>query len=132
LYCDYTKCMQIISANEADRHLDDLVEILSRGKFLQLSDHPLYDSFKQETEAKLEPVLLVEMEKSFASELYPTTIALSEAVINIDPLNDVALTFQIKAMQRLKMNDEARVRYQAFVTEYRKAMGNDYPHPYNA
>ncbi len=132
LYCDYTKCMQIISANEADQHLDDLVEILSRGKFLQLSDHPLYDSFKQETEAKLEPVLLVEMEKSFAAELYATTIALSEAVINIDPLNDVALTFQIKAMQRLKMNDEARVRYQAFVTEYRKAMGNDYPHPYNA
>jgi hypothetical protein len=42
----------------------------------------------------------------------------------------VALTFQIKAMQRLKLNDEARIRYQAFVIEYKKVMGTDYPHPY--
>jgi len=92
--------------------------------------YPAYDSFKEEIEKKLEPVLLVEMEKSFTAELYQTTIALAEAIANIDPLNDAALTFQIKAMQRLKMNDEARIRYQAFVIEYKKVMGNDYPHPY--
>jgi two-component SAPR family response regulator len=129
-YCDYTRCMQIISTNEVESQRDELIEILSRGKFLQLSDHALYDSFKEELEKKLEPVLLLEMEKTFASELYPTTISLAEAVHNIDPLNDAALTFQIKAMQRLKMTDEARIRYQAFVIEYKKVMGTDYPHPY--
>jgi two-component SAPR family response regulator len=131
-YCDCTRCIQIISTNEVDKYRDELIEILSRGKFLQLSDHPSYDSFKEEMEKKLEPVLLLEMEKSFASEFYKTTIALAEAIINVDPLNDVALTFQIKAMQRLKMNDEARIRYQAFVIEYKKAMGNDYPHSYKS
>lgn len=129
-YCDYTRCIQIISTNEVEKYRDELVEILSRGKFLHISDHPSYDSFKEEMEKKLEPVLLLEMEKSFAAELYPTTIAFAEAIANIDPLNDAALTFQIKAMQRLKMNDEARIRYQAFVIEYKKAMGSDYPHPY--
>jgi two-component SAPR family response regulator len=129
-YCDYTRCIQIISTSEVETHRDELVEILSRGKFLQLSDHELYDSFKEEVEKKLEPVLLLEMEKSFEAELYQITIALAEAIANIDPLNDAAMTFQIKAMQRLKMNDEARLRYQTFVIEYKKVMGTDYPHPY--
>jgi two-component SAPR family response regulator len=129
-YCDYTQCMQIISTSEVETYRDELVGILSRGKFLQLSDHPLYDSFKEQMEKKLEPVLLLEMEKSFSAELYQTTIELAEAILNIDPLHDAAVTFQIKAMQRLKMNDEARLRYQAFVIEYKKVMGTDYPHPY--
>ncbi len=129
-YCDYARCLQLISANEIEGHRDELIEILSRGKFLYLSDHPSFDAFKEEMEKKLEPVLLLEMEKSFAADIYQTTIALAEAIFNIDPLNDAALTFQIKAMQKLKMNDEARIRYQAFVIEYRKAMGKDYPHPY--
>jgi hypothetical protein len=131
-YCDYTRCIEIISANEVDTRRDELIEIVSRGKFLQLSDHALYDSFKEEVEKKLEPVLSLEMEKSFDAELYLTTIAFAEAISNIDPLHDAALTFQIKAMQRLKMNDEARIRYQAFVTDYKKAMGNDYPHPFKS
>jgi two-component SAPR family response regulator len=129
-YCDYSRCMHIIATSDVEKHRDELIEILSRGKFLQLSDHPLYDSFKEEMEKKLEPVLLLEMEKSFAAELYQETIAFAEAIVNIDPLNDAALTFQVKALQRLKMNDEARIRYQAFVIEYKKAMGNDYHHPY--
>jgi two-component SAPR family response regulator len=131
-YCDYTRCIQIIAENEVEKYRDELVEIVSRGKFLQLSDHPLYDSFKEEMEKKLEPALLLELEKSYVAELFLTTIALAEALVNIDPLNDTALTFQIKAMQRLKMNDEARIRYQAFIIDYKKAMGNDYPHPYKS
>jgi hypothetical protein len=129
-YCDYTRCLQIISTGKVEEHRDELVEILSRGKFLQLSDHPVFDLFKEEMEKKLEPVLLLEMEKSFESELYQTTIVFAQAVSNIDPLNDAALTFQVKAMQRLRLNDEARIRYQAFAIEYKKIMGTDYPHPY--
>jgi hypothetical protein len=131
-YCDYSRCIEIVSANEAETRRDELIEIISRGKFLQLSDHPLYDSFKEEVEKKLEPILLVEMEKSFEAELYLTAIAFAEAITNIDPLNDVALAFQIRSMQRLKMNDEARIRYQEFVIDYKKAMGNDYPHPFKS
>jgi hypothetical protein len=94
-YCDYVRCLQIISSNEHEKHRDELIGIISRGKFLQLSDHELYDSFKEEVEKKLEPVLLIEMEKSFEAEQYQTTIAFAEAIANIDPLNDVALTFVI-------------------------------------
>lgn len=129
-YCDYIRCMEIVSSPDIADHRTELVEILARGRFLQLFDHPLFDSFKEEVEKKLEPVLLLEIERSFEAEQYPITIELSKALFNIDPLNDVALNFQIKAMQRLKLNDEARLRYQAFVVEYKKAMGTEYPHPY--
>ena len=132
VYCDYTRCLEIVAPNKVDEHEAEFIEILHRGKFLQFSDHPLFDSFKEELEKKLEPVLLLELEKAFIAEQYQTTIAFAEAVTNIDPLNDVALTYQIKAMQRLKMNDEARFRYQAFVLEYKKAMGTDYPHPFKS
>jgi hypothetical protein len=81
-------------------------------------------------EKKLEPVLLLELEKTFEAELYHTTMVLAQAINNIDPLNEAALNFHIKAMQKLKMNDEARIRYQLFVIEYKKIMGTDYPHPY--
>lgn len=127
-YCDYTRCLQLISRNEVEENKDEFVAIITRGKLLQFSDDPLFDSFKEEMEKKLEPVLLLEMEKCFAAELYPATIAFAEAIFNIDPLNDAALAFQIKAMQRLKMNDEAKIKYQAFVIEYKKIMGTDYPH----
>ena len=132
LYCDYIRCLEIISSSKVEDHQDEFVGILDRGKFLQLSDHPLYDSFKEEMEKKLEPVLMLEMEKSFIAELYQTTIAFAVAMINLDPLNDVALGFQIRAMQKLKLNDDARIRYQAFVLEYKKAMGTDYPHPFKS
>lgn len=129
-YSDYTRCMQIISSLDVEQHRNELLEILSRGKFLQLSDHPLFDAFKEEMEKKLEPVLIVEMEKSFDAEQYQEALAFADAIFNIDPLNEAALNFQIKAMQRLKLNDEARIRYQAFVIEYKKVMGSDYPHAY--
>lgn len=127
-YCDYLRCWEIISANETEEHRPELVEILSRGRFLQLSDHPLFDSFKQELESKLEPILLVELEKCYAAEQYEVTLALSDAIFNIDPFHEAALSYQIKAMQKLRMTDEAKVRYQTFVTEYKKIMGNEFPH----
>lgn len=128
LYCDYTRCLQIISKKEVEEYSEELAEMLARGKFLQHFDDPLFDTFKEDMEKKLEPVLLLEIEKCFEAGLYQTTIALADAIANIDPLNDTALTFQIKAMQQLKMFNEARIRYQAFIIEYRNTMGKEYPY----
>jgi hypothetical protein len=100
-----------------------LVKILSRGTFLKNSDDPLFDSFKEATEQQLEPILLVEMDKSFGTKSYLVTIALAEAIFNIDPLNETALSFLIKAMQKLKRDEEARIKFQTFVIEYKKIMG---------
>lgn len=130
LYCDYIHCLKIISDSEISKHRNDLVEILNRGRFLQLFDHPLFDSFKEEMEKKLEPVIVVEMEKSFEEDQLQTVIALAEALFRIDPLNDTALIYEVQALQKMRMHDEAKLKYQSFVIEYKKVMGTDYPHPY--
>ncbi len=131
-YCDYSRCLQIISSENLQEYRDDLLTILNRGKFLNRSDHPLYDSLKESLEQKLEPVLLLEMSKCFEEELYQMTIDMANAIFNIDPLNDIALSFQIKSMQNLKMTEEAQLRYQTFVLEYKKTMGKNYPHPFKS
>jgi len=128
-YCDCLRCLEILSSGDIEDNRRELLDILSRGKFLQSADHPAYDSFKAELEKKLEPALLVEIEKAFEDESYQTVIELADAVFHIDPLNDLALAFQVRAMQKLKMNEKAKLRYQTFVVEYRNTMGSEYPNP---
>lgn len=70
------------------------------------------------------------MGKSFTAQAYETTIKLSKAIFNIDPLNDNALSYQIKALLALKLLDEAQLRYQTFILEYRKTMGDQYPYSF--
>lgn len=131
-YCDYLRCLEIIAAHEMDECRDEFAEIISRGKFLYLSDDPLFDLFKEEAETKLEPVLILEVEKSFASESYPTTISLAEALFNIDPLNETALMYQVKAMLKLKMAEESKIAYRTFVLEYKRVTGKDFHHTYSS
>lgn len=131
LYCDYTRCIQIISNdNYSETDKTELFQILNRGKFLKHSDNPLFDSIKSTIESKIEPLLLVEIEKSYIAKTHHTTIELAEAIFNIDSLNDTALSYIIKALIGLKMENEARLRYMSFIVEYRKTMGDEYPHSF--
>ncbi|MBN2484386.1 MAG: DNA-binding transcriptional activator, partial [Bacteroidales bacterium] len=126
-YCDYTRCLQLItSKTSADNNLKELINILNRGKFLKHCDDALFDSFKETLEQKLEPILMLELEKSFTAELYPLTIDIANTLFNIDPLSDKALAYQIKALQKLKMNDEAKLRFQAYALDYKKIIGSEY------
>lgn len=128
-YCDYIRCIELLSTNVDKDKTDELIRIIMRGKFLKLSNEPLFDSMKEKLEHMLEPILHAEMDKSFVAEDYHNTIKLALAEFNIDPLNDEALAFQIKALLKLKMTEEARIKYHDFVRQYKNTIGSDYPHP---
>lgn len=127
-YCDYIKCFELVSANVDSERVDKLTRILKRGKFLCMSNEPLFDSFKETLEHTLEPILLSEMQRSFAAKKYHNTINLAQAEFNIDPSNDEALGYMLKSLHRLKMNEEVRIRYRDFTINYKKTIGSDYPH----
>jgi two-component SAPR family response regulator len=129
LYCDYTRCIKIIAA-DVSAHSKELIQILNRGYLLQSSNDPLFDAFKANLERQLEPVLHTEIEKSIVAQMPYMTIALANAVFQVDPLNDYALLSKIKAYMALKLEPEARSTYQSFVIEYKKIMGENYPHSY--
>lgn len=129
-YCDYVRFLQILSSHEIAEHRDEFTQIVSKGKFLYLSDDPLFDSFKEEAETKLEPILILEIEKNFAIESYQNTISLSEALFHIDPLNETALVYQVKAMQKLKMQEESIIAFRTFAIEYKRVTGKEFHRTY--
>ncbi|MDL2213197.1 DNA-binding transcriptional activator [Bacteroides sp. OttesenSCG-928-J23] len=125
-HCDYLRCLDIIEANTADQ-IDEFVTIISRGKFLRSEDIPLLDSFKEHIERKLEPILIVEMEKWFAAGNYLFTIAFCEAIFHIDPLNEEALYYIVNSLVKQNMKDEAKRKYLSFVAEYKTVLNAEYP-----
>lgn len=129
-YCDYLRCLEITATEEGRADRDELLRLLARGKFLQGADLPLYDSFKGKVETRLEPLLLVELERSYDAEEYAQTLRAAEALCNIDPWNERALSYRIRALQRLRRSEDAYLSYRTYVTEYKRVFGTDYPRPY--
>lgn len=127
LYCDFFKLMEFIPANITDSNREDFIDIVTRGKFLNHLNEPIFDAFKISTERKLEPVLILEIEKCFNAGYFHATISLANALFNIDPLNDAALEYLLKALQQLDKKEEALIRYNEFLIKYKDTMKQDYP-----
>jgi two-component SAPR family response regulator len=88
----------------------ELIEIVIRGKFLENEDKPFYDSLKEKTEKRIEPLIIRAMEESLDKEQWQTTIDLAQAAFHIDPMNETALNCMIKAMQKLGMHEGAKIK----------------------
>ncbi len=129
-YCDYTRCFELLSTTGGGARREELVRILSRGKFLKSADHPIYDLFKAELEQALEPSLTAELAQAFDEEDYVSACALADAVFHIDPLSETALSYLIRSLLRLRRSDEARRRYQKYASEYEAENGREYPVPF--
>ncbi|MBB4035495.1 two-component SAPR family response regulator [Dysgonomonas hofstadii] len=129
-YCDYLDCLNIVSGNNPEEHMDKFISIISRGKFLESEDSPILDPFKGYIESKIESTMYYYMEKAYTSGNYTATVSLCESFFNIDPLDGTSLQYLIKSLSRLDLKDEAKRRYYLFTTEYKKTMGEEYDKPF--
>ena len=125
-YCDYTRCIEITYSDHISQQMDELITIISRGKFLKAMDTPLLDSLKETVERKVEPTLHIGLEKYYASGNYAATIQLCEGIFNIDPMNENAIYYMVNSLKKMKMIDEAKRRYLLFATEYKQIMDSEY------
>src|SRR5690606_28210909 len=130
-YCDYLRCLDIVSESDLAMNKEELLRIVSRGKFLEGSDLPSFDSCKQHIESSIESSLLYGMHTCYKAGDNTDVIAFAEALFQIDPLHEEALAMLIRAMNRLKLTEEAKKRYYLFITEYKKSYGSEYDKPYN-
>jgi hypothetical protein len=126
-YCDLTRAMRIIDSERQETGRMELLGILRRGKFLKFSDHGMFDSFKEETERRLEPMLSQQMKDCFAKGEYRTATGFAEVMFRIDPLSSEALSVMTRSLHKLNMREEANLRQQTFAAEYLKTMGRNYP-----
>lgn len=130
-FCDYVRVATLLSDEEQlPEHRDELLQLVSRGKFLAHEDDPVFDGIKEEVEGQMMPMLCAELQRAFEEEDYALSVSVADAVFCIDPINDLALSCVIKALNRLKQTDEALLRYQSFVFEYKKIFDKDYPHSF--
>ncbi len=123
-YCDWFEFRREICSENPD--IDRLISLTSRGKFMQFTDDPAFDSFKEKTESSLINLFTSEMETYYGRKSYFTVVELAEIVLVSDPLNEQAMIWLVNALVRLKRSDEAMVRYSSFAAEYLTAYESEY------
>lgn len=129
--CDYLRCMEWIQLNELHNNIQEFLMILSKGKFLQLMDDQIFDRLKEEVEAKLESVIMQNCDEAYGRNEYLTVVELAKAELNIDPINEQALYYYLKALNVLKRENAALNVYQRFIKDYQEFTGKEYPKNFN-
>ena len=131
-YCDYIRFVNILSDGSVDRNADELLKILSRGKFLDFSDDPLFDTFKENVERRAEPFLSSEMDRRFAAKDYSCVTEIADMIFRIDPVDEHAIALLVRALVKLKRLSDARLRYQMFCEMWRSVYDADYEVSFDA
>ncbi len=129
-YCDWFEFRKETASEKPD--IDKLISLTSRGKFMQFTDDPVFDSFKEKTESTLINLFTSEMENYFIRRSYLTVVELAEIVLVCDPLNEQAMIWLVNALMKLKRTDDAMVKYSAFAAEYLSAYESEYNRDFKA
>ena len=123
--CDWIECRKELESRE--KTSDRLLSILSRGKFLERETDPFYDRIKEDMEDAVTAKILKEAENRFMSEDYANLMLCTEIIFRIDPLNEFAMNVAVKSLVNTGQEEEAKVKYNQFISRYRKDMDEDYP-----
>jgi two-component SAPR family response regulator len=133
VFCDYFTVADVINQAEGatDASIQDHFDLIARGGLLQHIPETWLDDMKLEYEESLMPVLLPEIKKVYENGDFRRTLDIARVVLNIDPFNDVALKYKLKALRRIKGIEYARKVYDEFVQEYEKSLDITYPIPFD-
>lgn len=110
--------------------LQDLLEILKRGKFLASIDDEIFDSLKAGQEEAFLGFIMPEIRRLFEQQDYQALQTLAKAVFKVDPLNETAMWYLLQAYRRQKKEDKALKRYYQFTADFTRVMGVPYKYSY--
>ena len=124
-FCDYLACIGLLADYKLGN--DMALSILARGTFLMDDGDILFDRMKDDIEEKVVAAMLAEAGWRFENEDWTNTILCTDILFKIDPLNENALSYAVKAFKMSGNIEEAKVRYNSFITQYKKDYDEDYP-----
>ncbi|MEN0054987.1 MAG: kelch repeat-containing protein, partial [Mucilaginibacter sp.] len=135
IFCDYfmvTDGIKQITDNDKQASLSvlDNFELISRGGLLQHIPETWLDDIKLVYEEALMTLLLPEVKRVYESSDFRNTLDIARVLLNIDPFNDIAIKYKLKALRRIKGIEYARKVYDEFVAEYEKSLGIEYAVPF--
>jgi two-component SAPR family response regulator len=136
LFCDYftvTRALEQITGPDKAAEVTILqhFELIARGGLLQYIPETWLDDIKLGYEESLMPVILPEVKKIYESGDFRKALDIARVVLNIDPFNDTALKYKLKALRRIKGIEYARKVYDEFTAEYEKSLGISYQVPFD-
>lgn len=123
-YCDEIALMRQVQA--ANPNMDEILSILSRGKFLKHVSDPVFDSFKSRIENGISPILQGEIARRYKTGAWLEVIEIADMILYLDPLDEMALRYSVSALMHIKRKEDALLRYAAYTAEYRKVNDTDY------
>ncbi len=126
-FCDYISLDDDLT-DKSKR--EEMLRILSRGRFLSDESDELFDSFKGNVESKVIPFLTDELTTRFNAKEYQAAIEIAEMLFRYDPLDENALKYIVNSLHALRRREDAMVQYTRFITEYQRINDESYPIPF--
>ena len=87
----------------------------------------LFDKLKDEIDDKVASAVLAEAEWRFSNSDWANTVLCADILQWLDPLSENAISFAVKALSAMGRDEDAKVRYNNFITQYKKDYDEDYP-----
>lgn len=133
-YCDYFDFIALLEQATVQQGTGDinetliarLIRVLSAGKFLKTMNDECFDLLKQNYEEQVIGLLYWKAGKDFARQDFNKVIQVCRLFFYIDPLNEVALWYELQALLKLHQTNAAKKRFRIFVSDYQKIMDEEY------
>jgi len=114
--------------NEHGReYLSKMLYFVSRGAFLKQAEYIWLDDIKADLSNKIIDELLEENKNLNPEKDAEYIIEVANCIFNFDSLNEDALHFKCKTLDKLGRHSIAKSTYERFAKEYRKSYGEDFP-----
>lgn len=134
-FCDYFVVTDAIALlnNHAKSEKDNILnwlDLIARGCLLQHVPEPWLDDEKLSYEELLMPLITPEVRRIYEEGDYRKTIEVARVILALDPFNDIAIKYKLKALRRTKGIEYAHKIYNDFAAEYEKSLGETYAVPF--
>lgn len=124
--CDFWRLSvltdRLTQVPESEEEREEMIRLLSRGKFLDTVRTELFDYAKQQVETFVISFLERQIEAGGVSRLRACRI-----LQKWDPLSETALTHTVAIYRQQGQHDKALQAYALFAKEYQQMMGESYP-----
>lgn len=126
-YCDFRR-LALLSGNltqmpEREEERNEIIHLLARGRFMDTVREDVFDYVKQ----RVETYAISFLEQQIEAVPFTGRLRICRILSAWDSLSEVAMCQAVCTYCQLNLYDKALQVYTAFVGEYRRLMGEDYP-----
>jgi len=131
-YCDFLEVKKSLKEKEYIDKPHYLVSMFSFGNVLSSMQFEWLDKYKARYEKEALAVLYSACDNFFSEKKYPACVETAQIIHEkIDPIDEIALAFKIRALNKMKSYKKAHDEFEQFKKRYSKTFNDQYPQTFN-